>query len=344
MVGLHRFARSLAVAAAATSLIVLGATPASAHATAGQAATDWRSRVTGIDPASTALTARTTDLGQHLEITVRPGHRVVVLGYSAEPYVRVDASGIWVNRRSPAEYLNRASTLPGTLPSGFDARATPKWQRIADGWTYRWHDHRVHHMAGTTVAVGGNDWQIPVLVDDQAAMITGRLDHVDGPNAAVVVFGVVVGVGIVVAACSRLAVQRRRSAAAITFALLAAANVVQMVGVWQASTDPFGGRIGAALYALAAAFACGLLTRTLLRADPERRAPLLLLCGVVVSICGGVANAGWLFHSQLPTTMPGVIARAIVGVDLVTGLSAVVVGVRLVARRPVDAESVLDGG
>jgi hypothetical protein len=67
----------------------------------------------------------------------------VVYGYEQEPYLRVSAAGVEENTLSPATYLNKSLQV-GSVPSGVDPKAAPVWHRVADGPSYRWHDHRVH--------------------------------------------------------------------------------------------------------------------------------------------------------------------------------------------------------
>jgi hypothetical protein len=83
-------------------LVLLGllALPAAAAAHGGATtAVDYRSTVTG-EPAGVA--ARVVGGDDRLALTRDGAREVIVLGYDGEPYLRLDADGVWENRRSPS--------------------------------------------------------------------------------------------------------------------------------------------------------------------------------------------------------------------------------------------------
>ena len=87
----------------------------------------------------------------------------------------------------------------------------------------------------------------------------------------------------------------------------------------------------------------------LLRRGLHAAAPLVLVAGLFVALAGGLADVTVLTRSQLPTTLPYGVARAIVAVALGLGAGLTIVGAlrlrpepplvgaasrRLVRRRP----------
>ncbi|MGH9275457.1 MAG: hypothetical protein ACRDZU_12495, partial [Acidimicrobiales bacterium] len=181
-------ARPLArIAALALGLVVLAAPPASADA-AGPS--DFRSEVTGIVPAVEGIDATIRGGDSFLEISVDPGHTVLVEGYSGEPYVQVLEDGtVQRNRLSRARYLNDDRRgrvdIPADVLAAIDAGADPEWETVAGDGTYAWHDHRVHWMAeasppvarGERVPGDWDPWRVPIEVDGTAAEVRGTLTY-----------------------------------------------------------------------------------------------------------------------------------------------------------------------
>src|SRR2546421_5218325 len=91
------------------TLVVMGASPASAHTITGVAPTDYRSEILGVNPRLPGVSVRLLDLGNRVELTNTGAVDVVVFGYQGEPYLRVGPSGVFENRRSPSVALNRVT-------------------------------------------------------------------------------------------------------------------------------------------------------------------------------------------------------------------------------------------
>jgi hypothetical protein len=112
---------------------------------------------------------------------------VIVEGYEAEPYLRFDARGVWLNRRSPAAYLNLDRHATVKLPPGADPRLPPEWSRVTGSHAYAWFDHRIHWMAAQPplgvqqhplTAQKVLDWVVPLVVGGKVHRLVGRLDYV----------------------------------------------------------------------------------------------------------------------------------------------------------------------
>ena len=77
-------------------------TTASAHLRTGVVAVDYRASVfPPRAPLRRALAARVYKSDQALGLSVRPGHMVLVLGYTGEPFLRINGAGVAVNASSP---------------------------------------------------------------------------------------------------------------------------------------------------------------------------------------------------------------------------------------------------
>src|SRR3954454_7837067 len=131
-------------------VVALGSPAAAlAHGGNGGAASDYRVRISGYSGDRSGFELRIIELGNRVELRRTTAATVVVLGYEHEPYLRLDAGGVFENVNSPAHYLNQnrfASTVP---PASATATATPSWTRIEAGASVRWHDHRAHWMSPT---------------------------------------------------------------------------------------------------------------------------------------------------------------------------------------------------
>ncbi len=90
--------------------LLLPAGPASAHGGNGGSSSDYRAEITGYTNGAKGdggFELQIVQLGNRLELHRTTAHQVVVLGYQGEPYLRLDADGVWENESSPAAYLNR---------------------------------------------------------------------------------------------------------------------------------------------------------------------------------------------------------------------------------------------
>lgn len=169
--------------------VLLGAaTPAAAHGGA-IASSDYRTRITDVEPSLDGLELRVVEAGGRLELVNRTGEEVVVLGYEGERYLRITADGVFENRRSPAVYLNATRSGGVPVPGAADPDAPPHWVRVADGPTARWHDHRLHWMTGDPEEVRAEPdrrhavarWELPIRVGSEAVTVRGDIVYVPGP-------------------------------------------------------------------------------------------------------------------------------------------------------------------
>lgn len=350
----RRAARPLRIGTAGLLLGVafVVATPAvaAAHGAGGVEPTNYRSRVVSLEPSAPGVTVRAIDLGTSLALTNTGDADVVVLGYDREAYLRVGPRGVFENVRSPATYLNRSFRLDEAsepIPALADPDAAPRWRKVDDGRTARWHDHRAHWMGradppavradpGRTHLV--QEFEIELRRGSDRLVARGDVRWVPGPSPWpwVAAAGALACV-VIVASRSR----RGAPAVAGTLALVATSEALHVLGSWGGTTLPVADRLGASVYALVAIVVTLVALGTVLRRGVDRAAPLVLLAGLFVAIAGGLADVQALARSEIPTTLGSGLARATVAVALGAGAGLAVAGglrLRVAARLP-DAGS-----
>ncbi|MBW8826691.1 MAG: hypothetical protein JF603_10145 [Acidobacteria bacterium] len=164
---------ALLTAGLAGGFIVL-APPAWAHA----GATNDQAELRSIEPPVKGLRVKVLDRAR-IEVKNQTGKRVIVYGYSGEPFLRLERRSIYTNELSPATYLNR-SLNGGDVPATADADAPPRWRRVAtkkDG--IRWHDHRLHRYKSIQTS---DRWQIKLSVGPTPVVVAGAIVR-DSPPA-----------------------------------------------------------------------------------------------------------------------------------------------------------------
>jgi hypothetical protein len=122
------------------------------------------------------------------------GAEVVVRGYDGEPYLRFAAGGgVFRNARSAASYLNEERYGGVEVPAEAAPGAAPRWERIARGRSYDWHDHRIHWMSRIDPprvrADPGRphhvlDWTVPLEVAGEEVALSGSLDYAPPPGGS----------------------------------------------------------------------------------------------------------------------------------------------------------------
>ena len=82
--------------------VVLVAPPAGAHSLGRLEPGNYRTRVLAVRPPVPGLSVEVVDAGTRLRLVNTGPTDVVVLGYQAEPWLRVGPRGVFENSRSPA--------------------------------------------------------------------------------------------------------------------------------------------------------------------------------------------------------------------------------------------------
>lgn len=186
----------------ASVLAVLAAAAVAAPAALGDAGTpNYRSKLVAVTPAKKGLVVRVVDGDDALELRNATGRNVIVPGYEGEPYLRFLRSGrVEVNVNSPAKYLNEERYGGVTVPKTAGAKRAPRWQFVAQGGRYVWHEHRIHWMSTIepprVKASGGKtlmkvfDWNVPLEVGASRVKVNGTLwwipsDQIDRADALI---------------------------------------------------------------------------------------------------------------------------------------------------------------
>jgi hypothetical protein len=177
--------RRRAVAAAATAAVFALAGSALAHPpTATQSG--YVSHVNAVLPNVLGLSANVVGGDAWLRLSNYSGREIVILGSQGEPYLRFHESEVFQNVRSPTAYVNRYRGLHARVPATASASAPPAWQKVADGASYRWRDHRIYWVreepppgvtAHPDVVQRVFGWRVPGRVDGRRFTISGILGY-----------------------------------------------------------------------------------------------------------------------------------------------------------------------
>jgi hypothetical protein len=323
--------------------------------------THYRSTVTAVEADGGAVPFELEVLGgdAFLVVRVEPGHEVEVPGYEGEPYVRIGPDGtVEVNQRSPSRWINedRYETQPEGVPPDVGVDAPPRWEAVADGGEYAWHDHRIHWMSpslprqvdpSARAAQPVFDWDLPVLVDGAEATVTGELVWWPGPAPAITVALVVLAVaggvalawwrprwvplGVVVSAVVTLGVGLAKNAGLppgadgepflVVLPLLTLGLVV--AGVVVAGRDRAGSRDGAVVG----------------RVGGVPRGRLIVAAAGLPLVVWGVVQAGALTRPLVPGPLPTGVVRAVVVGALAVGLAGFVTAARALVTATALAPS-----
>lgn len=201
--------RFLGVSALFACLVAPGA-----EAHFGTAKLGYRSTIEGVQPRVPGMKLKVLYGDDQVWLDNRSGETVVIEGYGGEPYLRFAPSGIFVNVKSPAGYLNQDRYGKSKYPKSVSVKAVPEWQKLAGGTVWAWHDHRIHYMSPTFPPVISNapdqphhvfDWKVPATANGKRFFISGSLDYTPPPPekddsfpyAIVIALAVVIGGGMV---------------------------------------------------------------------------------------------------------------------------------------------------
>ena len=340
--------RTLVAGLVAILAAIIPAKPASAHGgSEADLTSDYRTRITHV-PAIDGLDARAVGLDGIIELTWTGPGTLIVDGYEGEPYLRFDDTGVAINMRSPAAYLNQDRYADVDLPATADPTAAPDWQTVRANNSYQWHDHRTHWMSSAPPPQAQQDpsrshviydrWEIPITIDGDDAVIAGDLTWAPAPPLLPWL-----GLALLVAIGASLALWSPiwRPAAAGLALIGAAALTADTIGFVAATDDTRANTAWAFVYAVAAISASVWLAIHALHRTPDPTLAMMI-AGLVLVFMGGldrfdVLTSGF-YQSALDTTA----ARATTVVSLGIGLAltfrfmAFLVPL-LVHRRPTDA-------
>lgn len=199
---------------------ILPADPASAHGGNGGSSSDYRIEITGFEGDARGFELRSVELGNRVEIRRTTAAQVMVLGYSGEPYLRLDDRGVWENVNSPAHFLNLDRFASTTPPPTATAEALPQWQQLSGGSSVRWHDHRTHWMGNVPppevqanpdvkrVVFGAN--RLDLVVDGHNVTALVRVTWLPPPSHTRWLIGISIAASLLVVALTQVGGVRRR--------------------------------------------------------------------------------------------------------------------------------------
>jgi hypothetical protein len=154
----------------------------------------YASTVTNVTPKLDGLIVQVLQGDDELRLRNDTGRELVVEGYDGEPYLCFDAEGgVFRNASSPATYLNEERYGSVDVPASVSKNASPRWERVARGSAYDWHDHRIHWMSTIDPPKVRQakdqpkhvlDWTVPGTVGGEPLAIRGSLDDEPPPASS----------------------------------------------------------------------------------------------------------------------------------------------------------------
>jgi hypothetical protein len=297
---------------ACVALLLLAAAPtASAHLRSGTVAVDYRASI--LAPDTSAYTAQIYQSDRALNMSIKPGHTVTVLGYLGEPMFRLDRSGLWVNDASPT------SVVAGLMTKRQRVVATsPRWRLQRGRRSVTWRDARVQALPS---GVNAGTWGVPMLLDGHRARLNGTLRRL--PKPALWPWLATLGASLAVVVLfllTRPLEDARRVAVSLALITAGASVVIAFAfsldayaspGTWIASFDEL--------------FFIAIGIWALLR-GPERWRGLAAIGVGLLGMAVGISKGAIFFHPIVLAVLPGTVTRLAVIVAAGGGLAASILG------------------
>lgn len=322
--------RLLAICAVGTLSLVVTAPPALAHGR-GSDSTNFASTITD-RPDVGGLSWRVLNGDEYLELRNDSDVEVRVPGYTGEPYLRIGPDGVFRNLNSAATYLNEDRFGQTAVPPEVNQQADPEWERISDGSTYAWHDHRIHWMAqvdppavaanpGTVQLV--NTWTVPIEIGADTFEVAGDLTWVPGPSPLLWLVPALIVLSLPVLVAWRRTEPDRETftwsglsrTAGFTGLVIALANVVHLIDDLSATPVPLS---EGAVSAVQTFFFIAIAVFGSIRAIQSREGGFTAL-GVAVGaifIGQGLLYFSVLGASQTASVFPGWVTRAVIAASV----------------------------
>ncbi|GIG60118.1 hypothetical protein Lfu02_44900 [Longispora fulva] len=339
--------------AAFAALVVLPASPASAHTVGGVGATNFHTTLSALSPAAPGVRLAVIENGSRLELRNTGPTEVTVRGYADEPYLRVGPDGVYENRQSPAAYLNQSRYAQVTVPPGVSPKNQPDWHKVADEPVYRWHDHRIHWMLNTlppAVAAAPTEahritaWSITLVQDGRPLTATGTLEWRPGPQP----WGWFAAVGLGILAVGAIGALRRpyRALIAATVAMIAA-DVVHAAGIALVTPgsvlDRIGAFVGGDLLQITCWFVL-VLALLALRKGYVVGAWLAAGGAAMIALTSGMSDAPVFWRSSAPFAWSAALNRGTLAVTVALGFGLLVALPFVVRSQKAVAGVGSDGG
>jgi hypothetical protein len=284
-------------------LLIALAVPATAgaHLRTSRTAVDFRATAAPLRGVSVRVYRSDLALG----LTLVGRHRVLVLGYLGEPFLRLEPDGVFVNAASP--------TAAGTKLVEPERSSQPVWKLRSRRTSVIWHDARVRGGASS------GRWRIPLVIDGHGGHLVGTVKRVGAPAAWPWLV-----IGAVFAAAAGVALQRRkvlRPTTASLGAIAAAGTLLSAIGFSLASTASQGTWIEGANEAAFSLAGAVFLVRGSLDAKALAGGFLGLL-----GLAAGLTSLPVFLHGIVLSALPGGLARLAVAVAIAAGATAAILG------------------
>ena len=287
---------------------------ASGHIRTGVAAVDDRVVVFPLRaPARSAVAARVFAGNQALVLTASPGHAVLVLGYTGEPFLRIDAAGVAVNAASPT-----AAAVGLLGPTRSSVGRAPDWRLRSGRRRAVWQDARLRSLPP---GVSHSEWQIPLVIDGRRVRLEGEIRRVGAPSPSPWL-----GLGVPFVARAALLLSRFRSllrGAAVVLGVAAAAGTLATAAAFALGANASTGHWIEGGYEVEFVL-IGLAVVAFGQVDARPIAGGALgLLGLAV----GLTKLPVFLHGIVLSAVPAAVARASVLLAISAGVAAATVGI-----------------
>jgi hypothetical protein len=317
--------------------VVLIAPPAGAHSLGGVEPSNYQTRVLAVRPPVPGLSVEVVDAGTRLRLVNTGPTDVVVLGYQAEPWLRVGPRGVFENSRSPTVAMAGPRRADSPAPAAADPAAPASWRQVDPGRSVAWHDHRAHWEAdeppaqvrqapGSAQVVIPN-WTVKLRTGGRLVDVVGEVRWVPGPSPLPWLAGAAL-LAMAVVAAGRT--RRWSEALVAALALVVGFDLVQVAGAVAAAPAPLASVLPSMAASAAGWVLAALAIRQLLRRRVESGLFQLLLAAGLLTVVGGLGDLGFLLRSQLATGLPDWMVRVAVAAKIGLGVGALAAaGLRL---------------
>jgi hypothetical protein len=311
------------IVAAAAATFLAGTPDASAHLRSGTIAVDYRASVAA--PQTPAYSAQIYQSDRALNLTVKRGHSVSVLGYLGEPMFRLDPAGLWINVASPTSAVAGLVTKAQRVVS-----STPHWRLQHGRRSVIWRDARAQ---GLSPGVDDGTWSVPMIVDGRPANLDGALRRRPKP----VLWLWLVLVGCLPACAAALALVRRDQLARGAISFAAAAAGVSAVLAVAFALDAYASP-GSWIAGFDEIFFIAIGIGVLLRGPPRWHVATAIGLGLL-AVGVGLSKGAVFLHPIVLADLPGTVIRLLVAVAVGCGLAAAALGGMSYAETSVPLRS-----
>jgi hypothetical protein len=324
----HAVAVTVLIVVLAGMFALINPAAAAAHiAGAGASPSNYRTVVTGIQPAVPTMDVTVGIGGQWVRITNQGAAEIVVLGYRGELFLRLSQNQGQVNElSSTAAETGLIRGIPASEGPATDPQTSQsvRWVPLRDGDGVTWTDNRID--APTDASAASESWELPLVVDGQQVTVVGTRDRIAPPSPWPWVV-VLVLLTATVAAIGWLRNWHRPMAAVVVVGVLAFALHLLGTGFTPQENGPVLGWIGVgAVGAFTLLVGAVTVVSTLRRS--QAAAVRVVTAGAVIVLLAAT-DISVLWYSQLPFAGPAMLDRGLTVLTYATALGLLIAGLRL---------------